>query len=126
MPPNCAEAWTRLRGLARTSWLILFGGLPIAFFLSFPSLKRFEAAFLVTWFLAIGVATRRYNAFRCPRCDKRFFQPNAWVRNPFLKACPHCGLPKGATTDDVSSNNRWRGPSTAGRHARRDGTQPSC
>jgi hypothetical protein len=91
-------------------WLILFGGLPVAFVLSFPSFKGFEPAFLVAWFVVITVAAWRYNSFRCPRCHKPFFQPTAWGYNTFLKACPHCGLAKGAATDDATSNNRWRGP----------------
>jgi hypothetical protein len=99
-----SEAWGQLQNLGRALCFILLGGLPVAFLLSFHSLKLFQTPFMLTWFVAIGIAAWRYTAFRCPRCHKKFFQPNAFGYNTFLKACPHCGLAKGALSRDPTSN----------------------
>lgn len=105
-----AEAWRRLEALGRSQIYVLISGIPIALLLSFLSIKYVETAFIVCWFLAFAILGARYRGFRCPRCHKKFFQPNGFAWSTFLKACPHCGLERGAVSMDATSNNRWSGP----------------
>ena len=47
------------------------------------------------WLVAIVISGVRLAAWRCPRCHNWFFARRLG-RNPFARACLHCGLPKWA------------------------------
>lgn len=46
-----------------------------------------------SWMAFYAISGFRFQLFRCPRCGKRFFL-KWWNRNPFVRKCVHCGLPK--------------------------------
>jgi len=54
--------------------------------------ERIWGVLLICYAFAVLIAIVRYQAFRCPRCGRRFFM--GWYRNPFATHCLHCGLPK--------------------------------
>jgi hypothetical protein len=63
-----------------------------------PWLRLFVPAFLIVgfaWLAAFAVTAIRLNLWPCPRCGHWFFS-KMWWRNPFARACLHCGLPKWA------------------------------
>jgi len=86
--------WRRLRLWGYAQWFIILAGIPVMFLLSFSGFDRAENIFVVCWMLSLLIVVMRYTLFRCPRCHKRFFMPKYFAYNTFLKACPHCRLPK--------------------------------
>ena len=92
--PDYSEAWRALQIRDRTRWAIVFGGIPIALLLSFPSFRALETPYMCCWFSAIAIAGWYYVSFPCPKCHKAFFKPTPFGYNTFLKKCSHCGLEK--------------------------------
>lgn len=52
---------------------------------------------LLTWVLAVGVASGHLLGFRCPRCAKPFHVQGTRKR-PYAHACLHCGVRVGAAS----------------------------
>lgn len=78
--------------------LVTFGGFVLLIALTvFVRLRDLRVGFLLdaaccSVFAGALVTMFWLGSFRCPRCDRAFFD-----RNVFRTACVRCGLPKGAT-----------------------------
>jgi hypothetical protein len=100
------------RGLAKNSpwrtyqqreWLIVFvwlGYIPVVLAVGYPisRLTGSEIPFLVvalSWMLIFAIAGVALSYFKCPACNKPFFN-KWWFHNQFARKCVHCGFPKWA------------------------------
>jgi hypothetical protein len=70
----------------------------VLFLFATPLLLRIWWLLLLA-FVAVGVASVSFGNWPCPRCGQPFLQPMDGWSNPFLRRCPHCGLPKWAVDD---------------------------
>src|SRR5579864_4243108 len=104
--PDYSEAWRDLRRRRLIFWALLLGflpgigvlsvaiGLPLSRFTGINE-NYFFVGIFVSWFLALAIASFRWQIFPCPRCHKPF-AAEQWYRNIFRSECNHCGLPKWA------------------------------
>ena len=92
------EAWREYRKRRNLVLFAFLGYMPIVGLFGFLTIQVFKtttpayvAAF--SWMAFYAVAGIRFQAFKCPRCDRWFFA-KWWYRNTFAQQCVHCGLPK--------------------------------
>lgn len=90
--------WNEYRHYRELTLIALVGLLP------FGALVRFVAVrsgvpwifmlLMFGWLVFLSYGASGMGSFRCPRCEKRFFQ-TWWYRTfPFGRKCVHCGLQK--------------------------------
>lgn len=103
------DKWRRFRVWTYGSYGMFALGIPVAFALSFPSFGNANNYFVPCWFGASFLVSCVAKAFRCPRCNKRFFMPNFLAYSGLSKKCVHCGLPEWATEDSGRKHERRPG-----------------
>ena len=91
--------WADYRRLSRTFWAVLLLGLvgvlaiAAAFFIERHGLYGLVWP-LLAWAAAVVYAGYRFQAFRCPRCKRRFFRSHPPLLALRGKRCVNCMLPK--------------------------------
>lgn len=91
-----APAWREYAWRTRSALLLLAAWILLLVYLALR---------LRTWFLLV-VFPAPFKAwclsgFRCPRCERRFCvsESSGWWQAARVRACLHCGLPKGSPSD---------------------------
>jgi uncharacterized membrane protein len=92
------ENWRDLRTRIRLFWFVWLSGVPLLAIIIaaleriFPKTADLAGVGLaIAWMVAFFVAGIYRQAFKCPRCGKRYF--SRWLyHNPYARKCLHCGL----------------------------------
>src|SRR5271156_3026729 len=106
------QAWHDLRHRIRLFYIIWLGGFAalaavmILVDVTFGEYLRSHQAIGFAVFLPVGLAwlfgfmaaAGHRNAFRCPRCGKRFFV-GKFFHNPYARRCLNCKLPRWAKVE---------------------------
>jgi hypothetical protein len=100
MPPKqAAPTWADYRKRARLFWLLLLLG-PVAalaagaFWLVEHIGLHGLGWPLGAWLVALLAAARHWQSFRCPRCERRFFNRRPLLLPLLAKRCVNCLLPR--------------------------------
>ena len=96
------DSWGDYRRRVRLFYGSWLGGLLLPFLFTATFARVLGPVFPIlgyvlgfAWLVAIVVSGVRLAAWRCPHCHNWFFARRL-DRNPFARACLHCGLPKWA------------------------------
>jgi hypothetical protein len=96
---QAAPTWADYRKRASLFWLLLLLG-PIAalaagtFWLVEHIGVKGVVWPLAAWLLALLVAARHWQQFRCPRCKRTFFKRRPLFLPLLSNRCVHCMLPR--------------------------------
>ena len=96
---HAAPTWAEYRNRARLFWLLLLFGPIVAlaagtFWLVEHVGLHGLAWPLAAWLVAVLLAARRWHSFRCPRCERGFFNRRPLLLALLAKRCVHCLLPR--------------------------------
>ena len=96
---QAAPTWADYRNRARLFWLLLVLG-PIAALATgaFWLVEHFGLHGLGwplgIWLVALLLAAWRWQSFRCPRCERGFFNRRPLLLPLLANRCVHCLLPR--------------------------------
>lgn len=93
------STWADYRTRKRRFWMLLVLGLVAVLFLSSAYLIERHGRHglfwpLAAWAVVVAYAGYRLQAFRCPRCQRRFFHRSPPLLALRASRCVNCALPK--------------------------------